>query len=244
MSGGYLILGATSGVGRVVAETLHAQGAKFALAGRDAAAIAEIARPYEAPTASYVAGDAASVAEAFGVATQAFGEIAGVVNLAGTVLLKPAHITTDEEWAETVTVNLTSSFHVVREAAKAMRKSGGSVVLMASAAARTGLPNHEAIAAAKAGVIGLTRSAAATYGPKNIRFNAVAPGLVKTKMTERIWGNEAQAAASASMHALGRLGEPGQVASIVTWLLTPASDWVTGQVFGVDGGLAGVVPKK
>lgn len=241
---GYLILGGTSDIGRSVAATLRAQGHPVVLAGRDPDAVAEIAGPLDAPVARYEASDPGSVAESFAKAIEHCGELGGVVNMAGTVLLKPAHLTSDEEWAETIAVNLTSSFYIVREAAKAMRKSGGSVVLMSSAAARTGLPNHEAIAAAKAGVIGLTRSAAATYGGKGIRFNAVAPGLVKTKITERIWSNEQQAEASAAMHALGRLGEPEQVASLVTWLLTPASDWVTGEVFGVDGGLAGVVAKK
>jgi NAD(P)-dependent dehydrogenase (short-subunit alcohol dehydrogenase family) len=67
--------------------------------------------------------------------------------------------------------------------------------------------------------------------------NAVAPGLVKTGMTERIWSNEKSVEASRSMHALGRLGEPGDVASLIVWLLQTENDWVTGQVFGIDGGL-------
>ena len=92
-----------------------------------------------------------------------------------------------------------------------MRKTGGAIILMSTAAARIGLPNHEAIAAAKAGVIGLMQSAAASYASRGIRVNAVAPGLVKTRMTERIWSNEKTAAASCTMHALGRLGEPSDV---------------------------------
>ena len=97
--------------------------------------------------------------------------------------------------------------------------------------------NHEAIAAAKAGVIGLMQSAAASYASRGIRINAVAPGLVKTEMTRRIWSSEKSASVSRSMHALGRLGEPKDVASLIVWLLQPENDWVTGQVFGVDGGL-------
>lgn len=117
-------------------------------------------------------------------------------------------------------------------------KEGGSIVLFASAAACTGLPNHEAIAAAKGGVIGLTRSAAATYASRNIRVNAVAPGLVQTPLTERIWGHEKAAEASKALHPLGRLGTPGDIASFVRWLLAEENDWITGQVFGIDGGLA------
>jgi NAD(P)-dependent dehydrogenase (short-subunit alcohol dehydrogenase family) len=111
---------------------------------------------------------------------------------------------------------------------------------MSSAAARTGLPNHEAIAAAKAGVIGLARSAAATYASRGLRFNVVAPGLVRSEMSARITATPQGEEASRSMHPLGRLGEAGDIAPVVAWLLGDASSWVTGEVFGADGGLASV----
>jgi NAD(P)-dependent dehydrogenase (short-subunit alcohol dehydrogenase family) len=157
-------------------------------------------------------------------------------------LLKPAHITTNDEWDFTLRQNLNSAFYLLRAATKAM-KAGGSVVLLSSAAARTGLANHEAIAAAKAGVIGLTLSAAASYAARNIRVNCVAPGLVATPLTARITGNEASVKASAAMHALGRIGAPEDVASAIAWLLDPSNSWVTGQVIGVDGGLSSVKPR-
>ncbi|MFM9116370.1 MAG: SDR family NAD(P)-dependent oxidoreductase, partial [Planctomycetota bacterium] len=100
-----------------------------------------------------------------------------------------------------------------------------------------------AIAAAKAGVIGIGRSAAATYAPHNLRVNVVSPGLIRTELTRRIWEIPANAAASTQMHALGRLGEPHQVASLVNWLLEPENDWVTGQVIGIDGGLGHVLAR-
>ena len=121
-----------------------------------------------------------------------------------------------------------------------MIKGEGSVVLISSAAARIGLANHEAIAAAKAGILGLTLSAAATYASRGLRVNAVAPGLVRTPMTTRITSNEKAAESSRGLHALGRLGEPEDVARMIAWLLDPAQSWVTGQVFGVDGGLSSV----
>ena len=157
-----------------------------------------------------------------------------------SLLLKPAHLTTDSEWNETIATNLTSAFATVRGAAKTMRSGGGSVVLFSSAAAQIGLANHEAIAAAKAGVNGLARSAAASYASRGIRFNVVAPGLVKTKLTRRIWESERAAATSRAMHALDRLGEPQDVASVVCFLLAPENSWITGEVFSLDGGLAHV----
>jgi NAD(P)-dependent dehydrogenase (short-subunit alcohol dehydrogenase family) len=169
-----------------------------------------------------------------------FGRVDGVVNCIGSLLLKPAHLTSEAEWETTLSVNLTSAFYAVKAAVGAMMKSGGSIVLISSAAARVGLPNHEAIAAAKAGIEGLVLSAASSYAARNIRVNGVAPGLIRTPMTEKILSNPASEKASVAMHPLRRVGEPTDVASLAEWLLDPANSWATGQVFGIDGGLSTV----
>lgn len=170
------------------------------------------------------------------------GEIDGVVNFAGSLLLKPAHLTSKEDFDEVVSASLTTAFAAVRAAGKMMKK-GGSVVLISSATAMEGLANHEAIAAAKAGVIGLTLSAAATYAPQNLRFNAIAPGLVETKLTKTVTSNEMSRRYSQEMHALKRLGSPEDVARAICFLLAPENNWITGQVLGIDGGLSSVRPK-
>jgi NAD(P)-dependent dehydrogenase (short-subunit alcohol dehydrogenase family) len=123
-------------------------------------------------------------------AVETYGRVDGIANCVGSILLKPAHLTSDDEWASSIAVNLTSAFATVKAAARAMRRDGGSVVLTSSAAARVGIANHEAIAAAKGGIIGLVRSASATYSRNNIRFNCLAPGLVRTPSTERITNNK------------------------------------------------------
>jgi NAD(P)-dependent dehydrogenase (short-subunit alcohol dehydrogenase family) len=125
-----------------------------------------------------------------------------------------------------------------------LRAQGGSVVLVSTAATRVGLANHEAIAAAKGGIEGLVRAAAATYASAGIRINAIAPGLVKTPMTQRLWEDPQIAQASVQMHALGRLGEPGDIARAIAFLVDPANSWITGQVLGVDGGLGSIVPRR
>ena len=175
-----------------------------------------------------------------GIGTAVGRRLDGAVNCVGSLLLKPAHITTDTEWANTIALNLSTAFYLVRAATKKMTKEGGSIVLISTAAAQTGLANHEAIAAAKGGVIGLTLSAAASYAARRIRVNSVAPGLVESQLTERITSRDNARQASLSMHALGRLGRPDDVARAITWLLDPEQDWVTGQVIGVDGGLGSV----
>lgn len=171
------------------------------------------------------------------------GPFDGIACFAGSLLLKPAHLTTREEYDATLAASLATSFATVRAAGKHMR-DGGAVVLVSSAAVMAGLANHDAIAAAKAGVIGLMRSSAATYASRGLRVNAVAPGLVETSLTEQLTASEGARRTSEAMHALGRLGTPEDVAAAVAFLLDPAHDWITGQVLGVDGGLSAVRPRQ
>lgn len=171
------------------------------------------------------------------MAIQGPHSVDGVVNFPGSLLLKPAHMTTEKEWQATLDINLTTAFNAVHATAKVI-KQNCSVVLLSTAAASLGLPNHEAIAAAKAGVEGLARSAAASYAKQNLRFNVVAPGLVTTELTQPILKSTKGAALSQSLHGLQRFGKPENIASAIKWLLDPLNDWTTGAVFQVDGGLA------
>lgn len=236
----YLVIGASGGIGADLCRRLAANPCRLVLAGRRADPLAALANELRSPQVEVVTRtlDATVAAEVDAAFAEA-GALDGVANLCGSILLKPAHLTSDQEFADTLAVNLTTAFHVVRAAARAMT-GGGSVVLMSSVAARVGLPNHEAIAAAKGAVEGLVRAAAASYAPRGLRVNAVAPGLVRTPLAARITASEAALKASTAMHPLGRIGEPGDVSAAVAWLLDPATSWVTGQVVSVDGGLSAV----
>lgn len=233
----YLLIGATGGIGSALTWKLSAEGARLTLAARNVQRLEELAAGAEADWTALDGADFDAVEQCAQSVVDKYGRLDAIVNLVGSILLKPAHLTTSEELDETLRLNLRSAFAAVRAGAKAMQKTGGSVVLLSTAAASTGLVNHEAIAAAKAGVEGLMRSAAATYARANIRCNAVAPGLVDTPMAERITKNPASLAASQAMHPLGRIGRPEDVASAIAWLVSPEQSWVTGQVLGVDGGL-------
>lgn len=230
------LIGATGGVGSATARRLAAAGVDLILAGRTEEKLAALSLELGAPHTVVNAADF----DALEAAVAAAGPIDAIVNCAGSLLLKPAHLTTEREYRETIELSLTTAFATVRAGAKAMMSTGGSIVLCATAAARAGFANHEAIAAAKGGVIGLTMAAAASYGARNIRVNCVAPGLVETPLTARITQNEASLKASQSMHALGRIGRPEDIASAIAWLVNPENSWVTGQVLGVDGGLGTV----
>lgn len=237
----YLVVGGTSGIGLALSRRLGARGARVVATGRDAARI-EGLDPVQGVERRVLA-DAADFDAADTLIEEVAGEegirLSGVVNCAGSIFLRPAHLTSADDLAETLRQNLVTAFSVVRAAGRHLPE-GGSVVLFSTAAVRLGLPAHEAIAAAKGGVEGLVRAAAATYAPRRLRFNAVAPGLVDTPMAARIVGNEAGRKASLSLHALGRLGTPDDVAAVAEFLLDPHHDWITGQVIGADGGLGSI----
>jgi len=233
------VIGAAGGIGSALCRSLAVEGARLTLIGRDRQRLETLA----AETGGVAVVCDAAVMEDLDSVLAAVEDLYGIVNCAGSLLLKPAHATTPAEFDQCISANLRTAFATVRAGVKAVGSREGSIVLVSSAAARTGLSNHDAIAAAKAGVIGLALSAAATYAPRRIRVNCVAPGLTDTPLTTRIMSNDASRQASASMHALGRTGCPEEVASAIQWFLDPAQAWVTGQVLGVDGGLASVRPR-
>ncbi|MGF1471554.1 MAG: SDR family NAD(P)-dependent oxidoreductase [Rubrobacteraceae bacterium] len=237
----YAVLGATGGIGSKLCKTLSDNGARIVAGARDNEKLERLADETGAHPVPLDATKTEEVNELFERAAEEFGRIDGTANCVGSFMLKPAHRTTDEELSQTLALNLNTAFGVIKAAVEHMPE-GGSVVLLSSVAARVGLANHEAIAAAKAAVTGLGLSAAATYLSRGLRVNMVAPGLVQTPMTRKITASEASRQASEDLHPLGRLGEPGDVASLISWLLDPANSWVTGQVFGVDGGLSGLHP--
>jgi NAD(P)-dependent dehydrogenase (short-subunit alcohol dehydrogenase family) len=234
----YVIAGASGGIGSTLARHLHACGAQLVLGGRDPEKLNTLAEETGATVVRYSGTDFASAEELMAAATSKHGRLDGAVCAAGSILLKPAHLVSEQEYNDTMAANSAAAFGLVRAAARPLMERGGSIVLFASAAAVTGLSNHEAIAAAKGAVMGLAISAAATYARYQIRVNCIAPGLVATPLTQRITSNEASLKASQAMHALGRIGQPEDIAAAATWLLSDDSSWMSGNVLNMDGGLA------
>jgi NAD(P)-dependent dehydrogenase (short-subunit alcohol dehydrogenase family) len=243
----YLVVGGSGGIGSAVAVQLTAQGgASVIISGRDSDRLAAAGAKTGAKTLQFDARDSAAVDAAIQEVHEEYGRLDGLVNCAGSILLKPAHLISDQEFADTLAMNLTSAFNVLRAGVRLMmhQSGGGSIVLCSSVAARRGLLNHEAIAAAKAGVEGLALAAAASYARHQVRVNCVAPGLTRTGLTSALTQNEAVSKTSAALHPLGRIGEPSEVASAICWLLDKSQSWVTGQVIGVDGGLGNLQARR
>lgn len=246
MSSFVIIAGITGGIGSELARRLHAAGWRVGGFARSAEKLAALAA--ELPgleTASVEATDAAAVESAVAdLIARGGGRLDAYVHCVGSILLKSAHLTSLDEWKRTLDLNLNSAFYGLKAAVGPMQTQGaGSIVLLSSVAAGTGLPSHEAIAAAKGGVEGLVRAAAASYASRNVRVNAIAPSLTDTPMAAGLLGNPAARAFSEKMHPLGRVGTPANVASAIAYLLSPDADWVTGQVWGIDGGMGSVRPR-
>ena len=233
------IIGATGGIGAALARRLAPQ-AQLVLSARTEAPLTALASELGAHAFTVDATQPESIQQALTNVLQIYGRIDAVVLAVGSILLKSAHRTSLDEWHTTIPQNLHAAFYVVRAVTDKMQRQpdGGSILLFSTAAAQIGFANHEAIAAAKAGVEGLARATAASYAPRNIRVNVIAPGLVDTTMAQAITRNPTALEASRQMHPLGRIGVADDVAHIAEAVLT--STWMTGQVVVVDGGLSGV----
>lgn len=238
-----IVTGATGAIGSATARRLHAAGWQVGLAGRDPERLASLAATL-GPRAVPIVADATvstAVDAAFAEVAERLGPPQALVHAVGSTLLKPIHAISDAELDQVLGTNLVSAFYAVRAFVRTARRGQpASILLFSSAATKVGLLNHEAIAAAKGGIDGLVTSAAATYAGRGIRVNAIAPGLVRSRLTQRLVENEATLRVSEAMHPLGRVGDDEDVAALAAFLVSSEAGWITGQVIAVDGGLSGI----
>lgn len=244
----FLVHGSTGGIGSELCQRLlrlNSGDTRVVLAGRDEEKLKSLQNELGDRAIYHVvdALDDKEVDQMTSAVVKEFGRLDGVANCIGSVLLKSAHTTSLKEFEDVMKVNTYTSFNILKASVKQMMKpsvGGGSIALCSSAVAMHGIQNHEAIAAAKGAIVAMAKSAASTYASKNVRVNCVAPGLIRTPMTEKITKSETALKASASMHALGRIGEPKDVAAGLEFFLNPDNNFVTGQILGIDGGLGSV----
>jgi NAD(P)-dependent dehydrogenase (short-subunit alcohol dehydrogenase family) len=243
------LTGASGGIGSEVARLWVDAGGSVTLFGRNEIKLHALAELLPAGSCLVFSGDASN-AEALDAAAQStlaeFGRIDALAHCVGSIKLKPLQSATINDLDDVLNINLRSAFLAVKSVLPAMRsQQSGSVVLVSSVAASQGLNNHELIAAAKAGIEGFVRSAAISHARSGIRFNAVAPGLTDTPMAAPLLSSEQARAISEQMHPLGRVGRPEEVARLIAFLAGADSGFVTGQIWGIDGGLgAGVMPPR
>ena len=167
-----------------------------------------------------------------------YDRLDSAVNCLGSIFIKPAHLTSEDDFDNTLNMNLKSSFLILKNTIPLMRKNGGNLLFFSSAAANIGMVNHEAIAAAKGGLEAMVKSAAATYAKNNIKINAIAPGLVESNLSKNIISNPMALEVSKKMHSVGRIGVPEDISKFAIPLIIDNSMWITGSIINIDGGLS------
>lgn len=238
-----LVIGAGSGIGQASAWALAAQGAHVVCADRDRAAAEATAG--EAPQDPSGGLEALTLdvldAGALSAAASSLGPVDVLVVTAATNVRKPVLDYTTEEFERVVTLNLRATFDAVRAFAPGMAERGrGSIVGFSSIRAFAVEPGQGVYAATKAGLVQLLRTVAAELGPRGVRANAIAPGVVETPLTQQIKANAGWYDAYARKSALGRWARPEEIAGAVVYLASDASSFVTGAVLPVDGGWTAV----
>ena len=236
-----LITGATGGIGSALCRKISEEGGKVVLCSRSEDSLKSLQNDLVNESLVAVA-DITKSDEINAVVKNAedkFGKVDVLIHSVGSILLRALHSTTDEQFINTINLNLTSAFNSIKAVLPSMIKNKkGAVVGISSVAASTGLMNHEAISAAKGGLESLIRSAAITYAKRGIRFNAVALGLVDTPLSEFLTKSENSLNASEKLHPMGRIGKIDDIAEAILYLASDESKWTTGAVIPVDGGMA------
>jgi len=238
-----LVTGAAGGLGQAVADKLAAGGWKLIVTSRDGE---RLSRAYGNRHLQIVA-DCSSVAGArliLDVAKAHQLQPVALAHCVGNIRLGALHRMSESDFMDCLNANLISAFHTLSAFVGALKDANtpGAAVLVSSAAARIGTPNHEAVAAAKAGVEGLVRGAAATYASAGIRINAVAPGIMDTPAAARILGSAPAREAAARQYPLPGIATPDQLAELMVWLLSESAARVTGQVWSMDSGFSSIRP--
>jgi 3-oxoacyl-[acyl-carrier protein] reductase len=235
-----LVTGATGGIGGAIARALHAQGASVAISGRNTQKLEELAgdlgdRVHVLPCDL---GDKAQVAGLIDQAIKALGRLDILVNNAGLTRDNLFMVMKDEQWDEVIAVNLTSTFMLMRAAARAMMraKTGyGRIINISSVSGIIGNPGQGNYAASKAGMIGMTKSLAREAASRGITANCIAPGFIKTAMTDVL--NEKQVADIMGAIPAQSFGTPEDIAAAAVYLASEEARYMTGQTLHVNGGM-------
>ena len=234
-----LVTGATGGLGQAIARALHAQGATVALSGTRPAALEALAAEL-GERASPVAADLSdkdSVEGLVPAAEAAIGPLDILVNNAGITRDNLFMRMKDEEWEQVIAVNLTAAFRLSRAAVKGMmRRRSGRIVNIGSVVGSTRNPGQGNYAAAKAGLVGMTKALAAEVASRGITVNCIAPGFISSPMTDAL--NEKQREGILARVPAGRLGEGSEVAAACLYLASAEAAYVTGHTLHVNGGMA------
>lgn len=234
-----LVTGASGGIGGSIAQALHKAGAEVALSGTREAPLRELAATLGARAHVVTAdlSDAGSVEALPKAAVDAMGGIDILVNNAGITRDNLFMRMSDEEWAQVIEVNLTSVFRLTRAVLRGMMKARwGRIIQVSSIVGTTGNPGQGNYAAAKAGLVGMSKSLAAEVASRGVTVNCIAPGFIQTAMTDKL--TDDQKARLVGAIPAGRMGTPEDIAAACLYLSSAEAGYITGSTLHVNGGMA------
>jgi NAD(P)-dependent dehydrogenase (short-subunit alcohol dehydrogenase family) len=241
-----LVTGATKGIGFDICKVLADAGADIAAVGRDEPGLAEVKHAVEAlgRKCLCIAADLATVegpVEAAQIALESLGTVDILVNNAGIALIDTLLEANVEDWDKTMAVNLRAPFLLARELApKMIDQRSGKIINISSQAGIVAIDGHAAYSASKGGLNMLTKVMTCEWAKHNIQANAICPTIILTPMGEQVWGDPAKGKPMLDKTPLGRFGKPQEVADLVLYLASPASDLVCGETILIDGGFTAV----
>jgi 3-oxoacyl-[acyl-carrier protein] reductase len=242
-----LVTGASGGIGSAVARSLAAQGARLALSGSNPAKLRAFREELNASHPPRDAddhveitcnlSDTTQVEELVPAALDTFGKLDILVNNAGITRDNLALRMKDAEWDEVIRINLEAAFRLMRAAARPMMKARyGRIISVTSIVGTTGNPGQMNYAAAKAGLTGMSKSLAAELAQRGVTVNCVAPGFIRTAMTDAL--ADTQKEALSGRIPMGRMGEGDEIGAAVAYLASREAGYITGQTLHVNGGMA------
>lgn len=241
-----LVTGGSKGIGAVAAQVLAEAGADVAIVGRDAAGLAETKQAIEATGQECLVieadmSNAEATRRAGEIALTHFGVIDILVNNAGMSRPDSLLTSTVEDWDYTMAVNLRAPFIMAQTVApKMIAQQSGKIINVSSQSGVVALDDHGAYCASKGGINMLTKVMASEWAKYNVQANAVAPTIILTPMGEKVWGQPEKGEPMLAKTPLGRFGKPVEVADLILFLASPASDLIVGEVILIDGGFTAV----
>ncbi len=226
------VFGGTGSIGKALSKKLKSNNYDPIIISRNATELKQLS---EEIGCKYIVCDVLDIDKIKTISEEYKDELCGIAYCVGSINLKPLKMTKDEDFIESFKINTLSAINAIKFNQDTLAKNTGSILLYSTIAVKQGFTNHTVVSTAKGAIEGLTLSLAAEFAPK-IKVNCIAPSLTDAKMTQKLISNDNIKKAIENMHPLPKIGSGEDFSDIGSFLLSSKNNWITGQIFHIDGG--------